>query len=137
MACNVAHGDGLAPARARLRLEKRSLVLDLVVVCAHGAGCELECMEACPVGAISLGASGAIVIDERTCTMCGSCGPACPYDIIWYDSVGKAHKCDLCGGEPSCARYCLLGALEHREATEADFEPVRRELRGDTGVGDP
>jgi len=131
MACNVAHGDGLHPARARLRLEKRRLDLDLVVVCTHGAGCALECVAACQVGAISRGADGTVTIDRTRCNACGSCNPACPYHVIWYDDDGKAGKCDLCGGDPACARYCILQAIEVREAAPEDFAPIRRVL----GVG--
>ncbi len=124
-ACNVSHGDGLAPARWRLRLEKRRLDLDLVVVCTHGAGCGLECAGACPVGAISRGAADAVVVDRDACTACGACNDACPYHVIWYDDEGKAGKCDLCGGDPHCAKYCLLQAIDHREATPKDFERMR------------
>jgi len=124
-ACNVSHGDGLDPSRWRLRLEKRRLDLDLVVVCTHGAGCDLECAGACPAGAIARGAAGAVVVDRGLCTACGACNGACPYHVIRYDGEGKALKCDLCGGDPHCAWYCLLQAIEHREATDADFARVR------------
>jgi len=120
-ACNVAHGDGLDPSLWRLRLEKRRLDLDLVVVCTHGASCGLECAEACPAGAIARGADGAVVVDRDACTACGACNGACPYHVIRYDRGGKAVKCDLCGGDPHCAKYCILQAIEHREPSPGDF----------------
>ncbi len=125
MACNVAHGTGLTPARANLRLEKRCIDLDLVVVCTHGEGCELECIEACPADAIRVDKMGAILIDFAECIACGSCGRACPFQVIWSDEGDKAFKCDLCSGDPACVRYCMLDALEYREATAKDFELVR------------
>jgi carbon-monoxide dehydrogenase iron sulfur subunit len=131
MACNVSHGDGLHPARTRLRLEKRRLDLDLVVVCTHGAGCALECVRACPTRAIVQLPDGTVTVHREGCIGCGSCGPACPYRVIWFDEGAKAGKCDLCGGDPACARYCLLGAIEHREAKQGDFDRVRKE----TGAG--
>jgi Fe-S-cluster-containing hydrogenase component 2 len=125
MACNVAHGTGLSPARANLRLEKRCLDLDLVVVCTHGEGCELECIEACPADAIHVDARGAILIEYQKCISCGSCGRACPFRVIWSDEGDKAFKCDLCAGDPACVRFCMLDAIEYREATWKDFELIR------------
>ena len=124
MACNVSHGTGLTPARASLRLEKRSIDIDMLVVCTHGEGCDLECLQACPADAIAIGSKGAILIDHGLCIACGSCGRACPYHIIWYDEGEKAFKCDLCGGDPVCVRYCKLDAIEYREADQRDFDPI-------------
>ena len=104
MACNVAHKTGLTPARSNLRLEKRCIDLDLVVVCTHGEGCELECIA------------------------CGSCSKACPFHIIWYDEGDKAFKCDLCEGDPACVKYCKLEAIEYRDATWNDFEAIREHM---------
>ena len=128
MACNVAHRTGLTPARANLRLEKRCIDLDLVVVCSHGEGCELECIEACPADAIKLSRTGAILIDYDECIACGSCKRACPFHVIWYDEGGKAFKCDLCGGDPACVRHCLVEAIEYRDATWKDFDLIREHV---------
>lgn len=125
MACTITHGQGLTPSRANLRLEKRCIDLDLVVVCSHGEGCELECIEACPADAISVGRTGAVIIDYGKCIACGSCGRACPFRVIWFDEGEKAWKCDLCGGDPACVRYCKLGAIEYRDADWKDFELIR------------
>jgi NAD-dependent dihydropyrimidine dehydrogenase PreA subunit len=40
-----------------------------------------ECVEACPVGAITL-VDGKAVIDEDACVECGSCVDACPEGAI-------------------------------------------------------
>jgi pyruvate formate lyase activating enzyme len=40
-----------------------------------------RCVEACPVGAITVGANG-IVIDRDVCTVCGDCVEACPHDAM-------------------------------------------------------
>ena len=125
MACTVTHGQGLTPARANLRLEKRCIDLDLVVVCAHGEGCELECIESCPADAIAVAPTGAILIDYNACIACGSCGRACPFHVIWFDEGEKAWKCDLCDGEPACVKYCKLEAIEYRDATSKDFDLIR------------
>lgn len=128
MACTVTHGQGLTPARANLRLEKRCIDLDLVVVCSHGEGCELECIESCPADAIAVASTGAILIDNNACIACGSCGRACPFHVIWFDEGEKAWKCDLCEGEPACVKYCKLEAIEYRDATWKDFELIRSQI---------
>jgi ferredoxin len=42
------------------------------------------CVEACPVGAISM--NGYAVIDERVCIRCGKCHDACPHEAVRHDS---------------------------------------------------
>jgi Fe-S-cluster-containing hydrogenase component 2 len=37
---------------------------------------------------------------------------ACPFGTIFFDAgTGTAAKCDLCAGEPACARACPTGAI--------------------------
>lgn len=36
------------------------------------------CVGACPVGAITPGADGKMVIDPETCISCGTCAAVCP-----------------------------------------------------------
>jgi len=40
------------------------------------------CIKACPKAAISKDAAGAVVIDRRTCDLCGECAEACLYDAM-------------------------------------------------------
>jgi Fe-S-cluster-containing hydrogenase component 2 len=48
------------------------------------------------------------------------CLLACPYGVIRFDVAAPvARKCDLCGGDPSCVKYCISGALQYVEAEEA------------------
>ena len=128
IACPLVHGHGLSPTKASLRLEKRRIDVDMVVVCTHGEGCDLECIQACPAEAMYIAASGAVTVNHDECIACGSCGRACPYHVIWYDEGGKANKCDLCDCDPACVRYCLLEAIELREVTDEDFALMRKEL---------
>jgi Fe-S-cluster-containing hydrogenase component 2 len=52
-------------------------------------------------------------VDEKLCTACGLCQYACPFDAIhMHPSRHIAMICDLCGGDPQCAKYCALGALK-------------------------
>jgi len=40
------------------------------------------CLAACPPGAISKAADGAIVVDKKKCDLCGKCAEACLYDAM-------------------------------------------------------
>jgi Fe-S-cluster-containing hydrogenase component 2 len=41
------------------------------------------------------------------------CQYACPFDAIrMHPSRHVAMICDLCGGDPQCVKYCVLGALK-------------------------
>jgi Fe-S-cluster-containing dehydrogenase component len=51
-----------------------------------------------------------LMIDEALCTGCRSCLIACS-QIGFHPQKEVAFKCDLCGGEPQCARFCTSGAI--------------------------
>jgi Fe-S-cluster-containing hydrogenase component 2 len=78
-----------------------------------------KCRAACVPGAISADSkTGARVIDEAKCIGCGICVVACAEyhgtARIYMDSVKKkAFKCDLCGGEPKCVKWCANAALTY------------------------
>ena len=77
---------------------------------------EAACIEACPTDALVRDeATGAVVLVEARCDECGACEPACPYGAI-HCREGKARKCELCGGDPECVRFCSPGALTYQDA---------------------
>jgi carbon-monoxide dehydrogenase iron sulfur subunit len=82
---------------------------------------EAWCMEVCPAGAIARNpATGAVEIDPERCAGCKVCLLSCPYGAIRYDARARvARKCDLCGGDPQCVKFCISGALQYVEAEEA------------------
>lgn len=94
---------------------------------------EHPCAEACPVGAIQYGPELSIFkVDEETCTGCGACAEACPYEGISIEE-GVALKCDLCAGDAPCAKVCYPGALRFVETNEesllADLENKLAKLK--------
>lgn len=103
-----------AAARARVRIH-----LDPFEGCHRIHLCRqckrAACAEACPEGAISRHSEDSYsywVIDYARCTDCRACIEACPFEALFYDPIGKrVIKCDLCGGDPLCARMCPMGAL--------------------------
>ena len=84
---------------------------------------EAWCMTACPVDAIEIDkATGAKVVVWSRCTGCKLCTIACPYGTMFMDlDAHKAVKCNLCGGDPACARACPVQAIEWVEAEPEDW----------------
>ncbi len=75
---------------------------------------EAWCMQVCPVHAIDVDPiTGAKVVIEESCVGCKLCVIACPFGTIYLDAATKkAAKCDLCAGDPACARACPTQAIE-------------------------
>jgi Fe-S-cluster-containing hydrogenase component 2 len=104
--CSLRHAGSFNPALARIRVEynEKGNCYD-PVICRHCD--EPECAEACPVEALSRDErTGAVIVDEEQCTLCYECVDACPYNAINVAPDGSILKCDLCGGTPTCVRFC-------------------------------
>ncbi|MCK4341861.1 MAG: 4Fe-4S dicluster domain-containing protein [Phycisphaerae bacterium] len=85
---------------------------------------DAACMDACPTEALVRDPdTNAVVVVEENCTECGLCVTACPYGAIrCFD--GRAFKCELCGGDPECVKYCSPGALRYE--SEDSWSPEQR-----------
>ncbi len=68
-----------------------------------------KCLAACPTGAIHI-VNDVVRIDHSTCTGCLTCVAVCPNNALVVVD-GMPYKCDLCGGNPQCVRFCVRGAL--------------------------
>ena len=89
---------------------------------------EASCMKVCPVKAIYKDENGAKIIDQKKCIVCKMCVSACPLGNMAFD--GKAvFKCDLCGGDPQCAKFCPSGAIEYQDANPSSLIK-RKDLAG-------
>jgi Fe-S-cluster-containing hydrogenase component 2 len=76
------------------------------------AQCEdYPCVESCSFDALSVSdETGAVIVDKEQCTACGQCIQACPGRIPHIHPTEKyAVICDLCGGDPQCAKVCEEG----------------------------
>jgi Fe-S-cluster-containing hydrogenase component 2 len=89
---------------------------------------EAWCMHACPVDAIKMDkATGATVVNEATCVGCKVCTIACPFGTVNYNSAtGKVIKCDLCGGDPECAKACPTAAITYVDADWTGLDKMRQ-----------
>ena len=84
---------------------------------------EAWCLQVCPVNAIGVDPdTQAKIVIEDTCVGCKLCVIACPFGTVFLNpTTKKAVKCDLCGGDPACARACPTNAIEFTEIEEATW----------------
>lgn len=119
--CSFIHENEFLPSKARLhvvinrgiRMDTPAELIDIPHVCNQ---CDpAPCAEVCPTDAICIDQNTKIPwVDEQACSGCGICVEECPEGMILLDEDRQvAFKCDLCGGDPKCVRYCPRGALEY------------------------
>lgn len=116
LACSLKHHDEYNPTKSRIRtLFFEEDAFYIPVTCLQ---CEDPwCGKVCPSEAITRDENTGIVsVSEMKCVGCEVCTLACPFGaMIFYSKDRCAEKCDLCGGEPECVKFCLREALEFRE----------------------
>ena len=108
LACSFRHERrfSLMNSRIQVRIDKVTNI-NVPFICEQCG--EHTCVDACPIGAIYYDNDLTIFrVDPNRCTGCGSCVQACPYNGIFLNMDGKASKCDLCEGDPTCVKYCIL-----------------------------
>lgn len=76
-----------------------------------------KCLLVCPIQALHVDAiTGARVINEKTCNGCQLCIKACAFNpprIRFNPQNNVCLKCDLCGGNPQCVKFCPTGAITY------------------------
>ena len=90
---------------------------------------ESACAKVCPTGALVRNANGVVEHDAAKCLVCKMCASACPLGNISYSPLKKkVIKCDLCGGDPMCVKFCPTGAISAVDPVEA---PSKKQLLAD------
>jgi len=126
MACSYHHTGTFNPAKSRIKVfEKGHGERSVPYTCTQCA--EAWCLKACPVVAITTDAgTGAKIVNEGTCVGCKVCTIACPFGTINYNTdSGKVVKCDLCDGDPACARACPTEAIVYVDAERTGLDKMR------------
>jgi carbon-monoxide dehydrogenase iron sulfur subunit len=126
MVCSVEHARVNNPSRSRIHVIKWQWEgFELPMLCQQ---CEdAPCVAVCPKDALSHDSSlGRVSLDYDVCIGCKMCVTACPFGGMGIDIVARqVIKCDLCDGNPACARFCDPGALEFVPATSANLKKKR------------
>ena len=115
--CSLKNTGRVQPSRSRVKIVRYEKLGEyhnyIPMVCLQ---CNTPlCMEACPTNAISRNEeTGAMTVDDNACVGCRICTMACPIGGISVDPVSNiAFKCDLCGGDPECVKYCEVEAISY------------------------
>ena len=117
LACSFAHTDRetLMPGKSRISVFAFTPEVHSPVVCLQ---CDTPaCGNACPSGALTRNKeTGAIDLLEDKCVMCHNCVAACPFGNLHLQPLSLVPvKCDLCKGDPMCAKFCPTKALQFGE----------------------
>lgn len=112
MVCTLFHENVVNPEKARIRVsDNYDQFLFEPHICQQ---CEpAHCVEACPLGALTQNATGAVIVDDDLCNGCEACVQVCPHNAIWWsEELERLFICDRCGGQPICVQFCTPGALQ-------------------------
>ena len=126
LACSYENEGVFNPSKSRIRVfdfhEDARFVPYTCTQCD-----EAWCQQACPVNAITTdAASGVKNVNDNVCVGCKVCTIACPFGTINYNaSTGKVIKCDLCGGDPACAKACPTEAITFIDVEQAGFDKMK------------
>ena len=106
IACSLKHEGKVWPAASRIRVFMLVPGVEIPHLCAQ---CDdAPCVASCPTKALSVSdMTGAVLVNNDKCTSCGLCVKACPGNVPFlHPSTNKALICDLCDGNPECAKAC-------------------------------
>jgi len=126
MACSLENTGVYNPSQSRIKVfsfeEEGRKVPYTCTQCD-----EAWCMQSCPTDAIKLDKlTGAKVVSDETCVGCKVCTISCPFGTINYVAeTGKVAKCDLCGGDPECAKACPTEAITFVDSNWTGLERMR------------
>jgi len=113
--CSLFHEKEINPAKSRIhvvRFEDRGVFIPAFCVQCSSPACKVVC----PTQAIYEDLkTGAYLVNKKRCIGCKMCVFACPVGAMSIDRNAGAVKCDLCNGDPYCARICSSKALEYVE----------------------
>lgn len=115
LACSMVHDNVFNPAKSRIRVQLEGVPELFTVNVCKSCG-KPPCEEACPTDPKSIyrdeKVGGGMIINEDTCIKCGKCVEACPFAAIsWHPETNLPLVCDVCSGDPECAKFCASKAL--------------------------
>ena len=124
--CSVKHEGVSNPARSRIgvvKWEEEGLYVPMTCQQCESAPCQVIC----PLKAISRDDHGGVVeVDYDKCIGCRMCIAVCPFGAMSFDGLGeKVIKCDFCGGDPVCVKFCETQAIQYVDASKLSIAKQR------------
>jgi Fe-S-cluster-containing hydrogenase component 2 len=126
VSCSVKNEGLVNPYRARISVvDFEEILLQVPMLCQQCV--DAPCGAICPVKAISRSEEDGIAkVDYNTCIGCKMCVTACPFGAMKFDPVGKkVFKCEQCGGDPTCIKYCDPKAITYVDSDSLTNVKVR------------
>ena len=129
LACSFHRYGEFIPSKSAIRvIRDDENVIDIPIGCEH---CEKPlCEMVCPVKAISRDMEDNVVrLDLHICIGCGQCVTACPFGAIRFEDGERIYyKCDLCGNDPECVKWCFTGAIQFLESPDMVVNQKTKDL---------
>lgn len=122
MSCSFIHTqEKMKPALSRVRAFTFEGNIHSVVACQQCE--EALCQSVCPTEALIRNPETNAIERTDACILCKACTLACPFGNIHFDtSYQEIVKCDLCGGDPTCVKFCPTRALVWAEEPAPDIK---------------
>lgn len=127
VACSLVKEKKFDLNDARVWVPKmESICLNVPIICEQ---CDpAPCQNVCPTKAIVRDTeTGALHVDREKCIGCKECIWACPFGAMSLRR-GVAVKCDLCDGQPECAKVCKPGAIKYADIDRSTIEKKWKSL---------
>jgi Fe-S-cluster-containing hydrogenase component 2 len=112
LVCSFVHDRAFSYERSRVRVwrdDNRGLFAPILCEQCEDA----PCVVVCPTGAMSRDGQGTVIRNAVRCIGCNECMNVCPLGAISFGPGGwmKCDRCASLGRSPYCAEYCTAGAL--------------------------
>lgn len=127
LVCSVRHYGVSNPSLSSIQVVKWDHIgVYIPMSCQQ---CEdAPCLEVCPKDAIYRDDMfESVAINHDLCIGCRMCLAACPFGAMrWNTGRSRVFKCDLCGGDPQCVRFCYTKAVDYQAASIASASYMRQ-----------
>ncbi len=126
--CSLNHEGKMWPEASRIRVFMLVPGVEIPHLCAQCH--DYPCVSACPANALSVdNDTSAVLVDKEKCISCGKCIDECPGNIPFlHPGDNKAVICDLCAGDPQCAKVCQEARFNALWVVKQSREGVQRNL---------